>query len=342
MKKLISLVLALSCLFVFAACVPNGDDPMGGDGTEPDPIVTIPNDTENDTPENPEDSDFGVMPIPGEDAEGVIDYLLISIGEDYNSIRSLTAYPNGDGTIHVEYVGEYKKVGDFDISIESQIIAAIEESGLSALNGENVWEDGEANGSMYVSYKDGSFIGASYGGNLSDEYKKGYEKLDAFFMELVKDLPIYVPKPIIEGNIHEDDLTLINAILDYADYEYIDSYVISEVQNDEFFAFKLGLSDKGGILRGVTFAPMMITDAYSLSMVVLDGSRSVDDVCKDFENNIDWRKWVCVAPSDAMIAVKDNVVICLLGSNPVFTRTVNAIKASGFEVVKNMTNPDMH
>lgn len=339
MKKHLLIILAIALALTAAACKTVNDDSMGGWDKVPTD-TTVNTQAPDQIPTETEDPDSPVMPTPDTDA-GTIDYLLVSIGEDYNSINSLTAYANENGTIHIEYVGEYKKVGDFDSSIEEDILAAIEASGLKALNGVNSYLDGEANGSLYISFKDGSYLGAGFSGNVPDEYKSGYAVLDECFKEIVKDLPIYVPRPVIQGNIHEDDLALINTILDNANIQYIDSYVISEIPKDEYFAFQLGLSSDKGILRGTTFGAMMITNAYSLSMVVLDESTSVDSIVKDFEKNINWRKWVCVAPDYGMVAVKDNVVICLLGSDPVYTQTKNAIETSGFEVVDCLTNPDM-
>ena len=339
MRKLISIILVILCLFALIACTTVDDDPLGG-------WDKVPTDTTVDTqapdplPTETESPDSSVMPTP-DTGEGTIDYLQITIGEDYKSIKSLLAYANNDGTIHIEYVGEYKKVGDFELSVEDKILAAIEASGLKTLNGVNNYLDGEANGSMYVSYKDGTYLGAGFSGNVPDEYKHGYAILDECFKEIVKDLPIYVPQPIVQGNIHPDDMEIIMSILDNANIEYIDSYVINEVPRDEYFAYQLGLSSDEGVLRGVSFGSVMITNAYSLSMVVLDEGTSVDKIVKDFEKNINWRKWVCVAPNYGMIAVKDNVVICLLGSDPVYTKTKSAIETAGFEAVDCLTNPDL-
>jgi len=328
MKKLIIIILVLSCILVISSC------------NKPDaPIADTPIET---SPDNIGTTDGNEEQIPDVQTPTSFDYLTISIGEDYDNIKSVTAYFNEDGTLHIEYVGENKKVGDFDADTAKTLLEAIESSGLKELNGRNDHVDGEANGSMYIGLSDGSFIGASFSGVVPEEYSVAYDKFDKHVQDLVKDLPVYVPRPLVEGNINEEDLELIESILYNGGIEYLDSYIISEVALGEHFAFRMGLSTDEGILRGVTFGPIMMPNAYGLSMVVLNDDTSVEDVCKDFENNIDWGKWVCVTPNDGVIAVKGNIVICLLGSDPVFSQTLAGIEASGFEVWKTYKNPDLN
>ena len=64
-----------------------------------------------------------------------------------------------------------------------------------------------------------------------------------------------------------------------------------------------------------------------------------EDICKDFEENLDWTKWVCVAPSDAMTAVKDNMVLCLMAADANYTQTAAGITAAGWTTVNTLTNP---
>lgn len=120
--------------------------------------------------------------------------------------------------------------------------------------------------------------------------------------------------------------------------EYLDAYTISQVAKDEFFAFTVGLSSDAGIASAVSCAPMMMTDAYSLMIVKLDGAKA-EDVCADFEKNLDWRKWVCVAPDQAMIAVKGDMVLCLMATEQVFEGTAAAINKTGWNEVKTLERP---
>ena len=72
-----------------------------------------------------------------------------------------------------------------------------------------------------------------------------------------------------------------------------------------------------------------------------DCGGDAEAVCEDFETTMDWRKWVCVVPSNAMIATKDNMVLCLMGSDQIYTLTAPSIEATGWNVYVTLGNPDM-
>ena len=95
-----------------------------------------------------------------------------------------------------------------------------------------------------------------------------------------------------------------------------------------------------GIAGGVTCAPMMMTTAFSLVIVTLEDGADADAVCADFENTMNWRKWVCVAPSNAMIAQKDNMVLCVMADGPMYTKIAVAARQAGWTEVKALMNPD--
>ena len=97
MKKLITIILVLSCILVISSC------------NKPDAPIS---DTSTETsPDNIGTTDGNEEQIPDVQTPTSFDYLTISIGEDYDNIKSVTAYFNEDGTLHIEYVGENIKVG---------------------------------------------------------------------------------------------------------------------------------------------------------------------------------------------------------------------------------------
>ena len=115
----------------------------------------------------------------------------------------------------------------------------------------------------------------------------------------------------------------------------------STVDKDEYFGFTLGLSNTDGITHGIICSPTTNVTAYSLVIVTLEDESKKDSVAADFEASMDWRKWVCVAPSNALIAYKDNMVLCVMGSNSLFEKTATAIAETGWTEVKTLKNPDM-
>ena len=275
------------------------------------------------------------------EVENPVAYFSLSLGENYENIHSLTAYPNEDGTVHVEYVGEEKKVGELDALTLHGIAAAFEKSGLAALNGQDAYSDGEANGSMYVQFADETFAAAGFSGSIPEAYTQGYAAMDAYFKALVAELPVYVPQPMVMGDVDTFLLDTMNQILYGSGMEPLDAFSISQLALDDTFGFAAGLSCTEGIVNAVSCAPMMMTTAYSLVIVTLEDASQAESVCGDFESNLDWRKWVCVAPSNALLAQKDNMVLCLMADGGMYSQTLTGIEAAGWTVVKTLNNPDM-
>ena len=273
-----------------------------------------------------------------EEVENPVKYFSISFGENYESFLSIDVFFNEDGTVYVEYVGEVKKVGNFDANIMHGIAKAFADSGLQALNGQDVYDEGEAHGSMYVEMADDTMFAVGFGGKVPQAFQDGYAVMDQFFASATAHLPVYVPQPMVMGEVDQTLLDTALAILNTSEIEYLDAYTISEIANDEYFAYSAGLSSAEGIAKAVSCAPMMMTSAYSLVIVKLDGAKA-EDVCADFEDNLDWLKWVCVAPDKAMIAVKDDMVLCLMATEETFADTVTGITQTGWTEVKTLERP---
>lgn len=314
MKRLTALVLAVLMVLSLAACTPSGKAPAE---------TTVPD----------------ALPVYAE-MENPVSFFSMTLGEDYENIGSLTAFLNEDGTAHVEYVGENKKVGTLDANIFHGITAAVEESGLAELNGQDVYAEGEANGSMYITYEDGAMLTCGFGGEVPQTYRDGYTKMDAFFRELTAQMPEYVPQPLVMGEVEEGILTELTAIIGGSGIQNPDAFSISPVVKDEFFAFSLGLSSEEGIASAALCQGMMMTTAYSLAVVRLEEGADTDAICADFAANVDWMKWVCVMPNNAMVAVKDDLVLCLVAEGQLYSLTAIGIEAAGWTVVETLENPN--
>ena len=274
-----------------------------------------------------------------EETANPVAFFSLTLGEDYEDIRSMTVFDNEDGTVHVEYVGEVKKVGTMDANIFHGITAALAESGLAELNGQEVWSGGEANGSMYIVYADETFLTANFGGEIPQAYTDGYNKMDEFFRKLTASIPEYVPQPVVMGEVDETLLTELLAIINGSGMKDTDMFTIGSVAKDEYFAYTLGLSTDAGIASAASCAPMMMTTAYSLSIVTLEEGADAETICDDFAANVDWMKWVCVMPNNALVATKDNKVLCLVAEGQLYSLTAIGIEAAGWTVVETMENP---
>ena len=117
-----------------------------------------------------------------------------------------------------------------------------------------------------------------------------------------------------------------------------DGFTISQVARDEYFAYTLGLSADAGIADAAQLAPMRMTTAFSLSVVKLEEGADAEAVCADFAANVDWQKWVCVMPTNALVAVKDNMVLCLVAAGELYAMTASGIESTGWTVVETLVN----
>lgn len=319
MKKITSLLLALMLVASLAAC--------GGNNEPTEPEVTDPVETE-----------------PAQVATiDPVSYLQLSLQEAGQSMKILSAYPNEDGSVYVELVGEVTKKGNVDAAALNTITYCLEKSGLMELNGQSVYEDGEAMAGAYVTYGEDGYISADYTGKIDQAFIDAFTAMEDCFKELTADMAEYVPAPQEMGIISDADRLAINEILENMQIEGIDAFTIANLDtaDSESFCYAAGLSSVEGVESALQFAPNMMTTPYSLVIVTLTDAANADAVAKDFENNIDWRKWVCVAPSNAAIAVKDNQVLCLIGGEDLYTQTITAIGEAGWAPVANLENPDM-
>ena len=270
-----------------------------------------------------------------------ITYFSLSLSENFETTYYLSAYGYEGEDVYVEYVGEETKMGYMDPSVFEGITAAFLESGLMELNGQDVYEEGEASASMYIDFADGTSVMLGFTGNVPEAFTQGYAAMDAHFKAMVADMPEYVPQPMVMGDVEPALLDAVNAILDGSGIEALDAFSISQLPLDDTFSFAAGLTGTDGIVNAVSCAPMMMTTAYSLVIVTVDDASKAEAVAADFESTMDWRKWVCVAPSNALLAQKDNMVLCLMAADELFAQTQQGIETSGWTVTKTLENPDM-
>lgn len=321
----ICLVLVAAVALSLAACAGNNST------TEPSTAVTTaPTEATNASTEG----------TTAPQAEGAIAYFSMNMNED----RYMNAYPE-NGKLHVDYLNGERKVGEVDISVLAELAAAVESSGVAALNGvEETTEGTETSAdtdsaSLYVEFDNGEVITAGYYGKISEEYIAAYNAMDEFFQKLTKDIPVYVPQPQVEGNVNPDALAAIQEILNGANVAAPDSLVISDIPKDDFFPTAAGLSSAEGIASATSCSSLMMTTPYSMVVVTLEDAGKAENISSDFETNLDWLKWICVQPSSAMIAYKDNMVLCLMGDSEMYEQTASAISQAGWNTFKTLTNP---
>lgn len=315
MKKLLALVLAALLVLSLAAC-----------GAAPEPTEPATEPTTESTEPTTESA-----------ADRTATYIQLSISEEDGSYVSLTAYDDGEGKAYVEFQGEVKKVSTFELSVLDDIAAQVDQH-LKALKDQHVYEDGVASASMYVGYSDETSLTADFSGSVPQEFRDGYAAVESYFRQLMTDVPVYVPRPVVDGNVDPDALAEMEAILDASGAEPLDMFTISNVPMDDGFTAMMGLSKTDGIVSGLNCSPMMSAVAFSCMIAKAENESAVAAIADDFAANIQWNRWVCVSATNAMIATKGNLVLCLATSGDLYTQISTAAVNSGWTVVKTLNN----
>lgn len=331
MKKTLCLGLALVLIMMLAACA------------GPGPETTAPVETEAPTQPQAE-TEVATQP-PVETAPEIIEnpvenpitYFSMSLGEDYENIRSLVVYED-QGKAYLEYVGEEKKVGRFGLSLLHRLTEQVETAGLHGLDGRAEYAEGLALGSLYISYADGTCLSADFGGVIPGEFTDAYQSMDAWFAEWTAELPVYVPQPVVLDAMDAALQDEMMAILNASGIRELDMLAIGSIPMDEYFSFTAGLSSGEGIVTAAQCSALMMTTPYSFVIVAVEDEGMVQTVREDFRDSMDWHKWVCVMPTDALIAQKGNLVLCLMGAETIYDLTAAGIANSGWTEIETFTS----
>ena len=329
MKKILSLLLVAALALSMVACG-NTNTPDTTPSTQPSTTPTTEPTTEPST-------EPGTEPV----VEGKEIYMLnLAMGENYASLTTVTVYNDDMGGCYIEISGAYRKVATLDVAVLADIAKALNESGLLALAGAEEYGETETTATMSVVYPDWSSDDAYYMGvAIPEAFTTAFNTFYAYMETLLADVPVYVPQAMVMEGIDETLQTEMLAVLNNANIPNLDQMMVGPVDvADEYFGFSTGLSSAEGITAAANCSAMMITTAYSLVCVK---AADVNAVAADFQANLDWMKWVCVQPTNAAIATKGDMVICLMGADALYTGTAAALTANGWTMVAELANPGM-
>jgi hypothetical protein len=330
MKKCLCMLVVLLMLLACAAC---------GEETQPTETTTSPTEGTTAAPtESTAASEDTTEPTDEQTASSAVNYIQLSLSEADGTLYSLTAFDDDMGNAYVEYIGEIKKMGNLDLSVLAGIQAELEKSGMMDFCGIEEYKDGEEFGSLYIGYGDETISTANFGGIVPQNFRDAYAAMEAYFETLTADLEEYVPAPLIMGDVNPDAQAALEAILIEAGVEPLDSFGISEIMMDDSFEAMMGLSTSEGITSGTTCGPMRSSIAFSCMLVTLEDAGKKDDVAKDFAANVNWDRWVCVSATQALVATKDQMVLCLATNDELYQQFAPAIENSGWTVEETLTN----
>lgn len=315
MKKFVSLMLIFALAISMVAC--------GGDKT---PDTTATPDTTVGAPDTTGAQNVDV---------NAVTYFSMNCGDGY-----LSASDNGDGTTYVEMTAAERKLGNLEGDVFGAITAAVNEANLSALNGTEVYEEGDGIRSMYIEFADGTCYSANIYGAADETFDTAFAAMVNCFAGLTAELEVYVPQLQVNGEVNAEGLAAMQAIMNNSGVQNLDAMFVSDIPMDEYFGGTAGLSSTDGIVNGTNCGAMMMTTAFSLVIVTVEDESKIDAVRADFENTMDWRKWVCVAPSDALIAQQGNMVLCMMAEGEMYAKVSASIENNGWTNVATFQNPD--
>lgn len=322
MKRFLSVFMILAMLLSFAACA---KEPSSAETTDPS-TAAAPEETVQQTHSG---------------TEAAAGYIQISYTDDTGAYYYITAYDNGDGTAYVDHQSAVRKVSSFPLSVLDDIAAEAKRAGMDQLNGQSIHEEGNWYASMYIAFADGGYWGADYSGTLPEEFTDAYQKLDAYVTQLMQDVPEYVPQPVVMGDVNAEALAALQEILSNSGIDNLDMFSIADVPMDEFFTMVMGLTKTDGITCGSACGPMMTATAYSCVIATVEDETYIDGVSDDFAAHVEWARWVCVSATNALIARKGNMVLCLASSDALYAKTAAAIRSTGWTIVQELKNPNM-
>lgn len=316
MKKILAIILAAVLLISCAAC--------GGNSTDPT----------NQTTETTEPK----QSLEAIEVENPITYMQVSMSDEEGNQVYINAYEDGMGGAKVEYQGEEKKVGDFELSILHNFTDALDKAGVAALNGKSEAGDGLAYGAMFITYKDETSVSADFTGTIPQEFQDFYAAMDTFAQLVVADLPVYVPMPSVMGEVDETVKAEIMAIMEKSGLPNLDGFSVTTVPMDEYFGGTVGLTSTEGVVSGVTCGPMMMATPYALAVVTVEDEAAAQAVAADFTDDINWAPWVCVFAEKAMVAKQDDMILFLLANTEMYDATAQAIKQGSWEIIQEVEN----
>lgn len=273
-------------------------------------------------------------PVEQVTVENPLKSLYLSLNTENGEYFYLNAFDDGTGGVQVEMQADVRKVATMEAWVLHGITKALSESGLEALNGKNMTADGMAGCSVFGEYADGSILGASTTGQLTAEFTDGYAAMEEYFRRLLQATPVYVPQPMVQGDVDEAQKQEILTVLNGSGIDALDGFVLSAVAKDAFMGHTLGMRDTTHVVSATNCSHMIQPYAYSLVIVQVDDSANIDAVRKDLAENLNWAKWVCVTASDAVIAQKGDLVLCLMGGGDAFEGTKQSIENAGWEAIQ--------
>ena len=105
---------------------------------------------------------------------------------------------------------------------------------------------------------------------------------------------------------------LVNKIYESKMPEFALMTMPVDLADAEMVAWQTGVSDPALLKEAVISEPMMGSQAYSMVMVRVNDAAKAEEVAQMMLDNIDPRKWICVAADDIDAAIYGDLVLFVM------------------------------
>ena len=315
-KKLIALLLAVVMVLTLAACNSEDNDKKNKDKDAA---------TDNAGDQYTEEPTLS-------DEENTVAYLLINYAPTENDDFFLEVTCTRTDVI-AEVNGETHKVGKIDPKVLFDIEEELIRAGFMDLVGLDTYDDGSAVGSFYMEYTDGDQMMINFNGSVPQEFVDAYASAEQYFVKLLTNAPDYVPEPQVEEGVDEAQLKESKDILTKATLENLDKYKIYTAAKDDTTPDTLGLDSNEFMVSASVCESKMFDTPYNLVVIKVSGEENIAAVRADLADGLRWNKFIHVPVSNALIAQKGDLVLCLMAADNNYKNSAKAIADCGWQSI---------
>ncbi len=317
MKRITSLLLLFTLLTVLAAC----------GGVDPDNL-----------PWDRYLADYGrIREVPdgidASEADKPIHYFYLRLGPMDGSEKAISAADLTDGTCKVYVNGSERREGLYTDAVLDAVARVLAGFDLAPLDADVSSEDRSAAGCLSIVFTDGNRVSANFE-TIPDEAVTLYDALAPMFAKLAEDLPLYRRTPTVSEAVDPAILREARYLLYLLDPDCERTLHITR----HFYPNDAGLSpDTEGVAATATCSVSDENPVFCSFARAEDPAR-LPAVCEDYKNHIAWDFSDKGTATDAVIATKGDLVICVVSKGEIFTAFRDILKEAGWreaEVIKN-------
>lgn len=267
-----------------------------------------------------------------------------SYGETVDDVIYLNVSPTEDKSkVMIDYMsGNKQERGTVDASLLSTLASVYEKSDLASLNEQSSYEEGDAMGTMYMDFSDGSNFTCDFGGQIPAEFVSGFTSMREAIESAMENMEPYRAEVQFDEDVNAEAKAELNALFAHLSNQTLENNLAMNVaSDDENYANTTGLKNANGVANTTVAMNMMGTVPHSMTLFQLADGADAAAIQKELIDNANWRKWVCVSPNYALTATKGNNVLYVMTLTEIYNELLPALEAEGWTVTATAENADL-